>query len=342
VTSAPLGVGVIGLGVGEQHARAFASHPDCRVAALCDLEADKLAQAAAGLPSAKRYARAQDLIGDPEVQIVCIASQDDDHASQVIQALELGKHVFVEKPLCLLEDELRRISRAWRRAGNLRVSTNTVLRRSPRFRWLKNAIRSGRLGTVFCIEGDYVYGRLSKLASGWRGRIPEYSVTLGGGVHLIDLILWLSAQRPVEVTAYGSGLGSAGSGFNGKDLVLALLRFESGLLAKVSANFASVYPHFHGLIVHGTHGTFENLPTEVSSSAHLWESRDQGTPPAAVNEPYPAVSKGALIPAFVEAVFGRGEPDVTEEEMFACLATCLAIDRSVSEGGQQVRIDYQY
>jgi len=47
------------------------------------------------------------------------------------------------------------------------------------------------------------------------------------GIHMIDLVLWLSAERPVEVIAYGSSLASAGTGFRGTDLVFALLRFES-------------------------------------------------------------------------------------------------------------------
>jgi len=339
VSRARLGVGVIGLGVGEQHALAFARHPNCYLAALCDLDAAKLDQASQRLPAARRYARAEDLIDDPDVQIVSVASNDDDHSGQIIRALDSGKHVFAEKPLCLHADELRHIVLAWRRAGGLRLTTNTVLRRSPRFRWLKNEIGTGRLGRVFCIEADYVYGRLSKLESGWRGQLPGYSVTLGGGIHMIDLILWLSTERPVEVIGYGSDLGSAGTGFRGRDLVMALLRFESGLVAKLGANFASVYPHFHRLVVHGTNATFENLPAAVSPSARLWEARDGGPGPAAVDEPYPAVGKGDLIPAFVEAVLGRGNPDVLEDEVFAGVATCLAIDRAVAEG-KPVRVDY--
>ena len=337
----PLGVGVIGLGVGAQHLRAFAGHPDCRIAAICDFNSARLDELAREFPRAKRYTHAEELIDDADLQIVSIASNDEDHARQVLHALRSGKHVFAEKPLCLSKDDLGAIVRAWRTAGGLRLSTNTVLRRSPRFRWLKEAILTGTLGTLFCIEGDYIYGRLQKLSHGWRGRISGYSVTLGGGIHIVDLILWLSGQRPVEVVSYGSNLGSTGSGFNGTDLVIALLRFESGLVAKVSANFASVYAHFHRLVVYGTRATFENLPAAVSASARLWRTRDEDAPPAPIDAPYPAVAKGALIPAFVDGVLGRGAPDVTEDEVFASIATCLAIDQAVAER-RSVSIDYDY
>jgi predicted dehydrogenase len=335
-----LGIGVIGLGVGEQHARAFSAHPQCQVTALCDRDSAKLSAVARAMPGTRCYNVAEQLIDDPSVQVVSIASNDDDHAPQILRALRAGKHVFAEKPLCLSGGDLAEIVRTWRAAGGARLSTNTLLRRSPRFRWLKRAIDSGNLGTLFYIEGDYVYGRLHKLTDGWRGRVPNYSVTLGGGIHVVDLLLWLSGERPVEVTAYGSNLGSAGTGFEGTDLVLALLRFESGLVAKIGANFASVYPHFHRLMVYGTKATFENLPPTISSAARLWKERDGGGPPQVIDEPYPAVEKGDLIPSFVEAVLGRGAPEVQEEEAFACIATCLAIDRSASER-RAVRVEYQ-
>ena len=339
MTIGRLGVGVIGLGVGQQHARTFAQHGDCYVAALCDVNPDKLEQVGREIPGAKRYRESAGLIDDPDVQIVSVASNDDHHAVQVVRSLQRGKHVFAEKPLCLNRAEFDEIVAAWRVSGGARLSTNTLLRRSPRFRWLKNAINAGQLGTVFCVEADYVYGRLHKLLSGWRGEIRNYSVILGGAIHLIDLVLWLSGQRPIEVCAYGSGLGTAETTFKGKDLVLALLRFDSGLIAKIGANFASVYPHFHRLAAYGTKGTFENMPAAVSSSARLWESRDGGLPPREIDEPYPAVGKGDLIPSFVEAVLGRGVPEVPESDVFAAIAVALAIEDALVVG-RPVAVEY--
>lgn len=326
---------MIGLGVGEQHARAFAAHPACRVMALCDRDPARLEALAPSFPGARRYARAEDLIDDGGLSIVAVASQDDDHHRQVVRALEAGKHVFSEKPLCLRADELCDIQRAWRASGR-RLSTNTVLRRSARFRWLRQAVRDGRLGRLFSIEADYVYGRLHKLVDGWRGRIPNYSVTLGGAIHLVDLVLWIVAERPAEVVAVSSDCGSRGSGFAGNDMVAALLRFDSGVVAKIGATFASMHPHYHRVTVYGTDATFENTP---SGDARLWTSRDPQQAPEPVTAPYPGVGKGDLIPAFVEAVLGHGEPDVAEDEVFAAVSVCLAIDRAAAER-RAVQVDY--
>jgi predicted dehydrogenase len=322
-----LGVGVIGLGVGEQHALAFANHPDCRLVALCDLDQAKLDSVGARYPQARRYTDPRKLLDDPDLQIVAVASYDDHHAAQIVRALESGRHVFAEKPLCISEAEAQRIRVALRRASNLCLSSNTVLRMTPRFRELRADIARGAMGRVYYAEADYNYGRLHKLTEGWRGRIPGYSVMLGGGIHMVDLLLWLTGGRVVEVSALGNGIASAG-GFAGNDLAVALLRFADGAVAKVAANFGCVHPHFHRLLIYGSEATFEN----AVPSAWRHTSRDPAAPPTRIDTPYPGVSKGALIPSFVDAIMGRGPAEVTADDVFAALSVCLAIDRSLASG----------
>jgi predicted dehydrogenase len=270
---------------------------------------------------------ANTLIDDKRIEIVSIASYDDAHYEQVKRALAHGKHVFVEKPLCLAIDEFRSIKKQLIDHPHLRLSSNLILRASPRFQDLRKLILNGELGQLFNIEGDYLYGRLEKLTAGWRGRIPDYSVTLGGAVHLIDLILWLTGDRVIEVTAIGNGIAGKGFAFQGQDLVSALLQFESGMVGKISANFGCVYPHFHRLSVYGTKATFENGQT----AGLLWRSRDPKLAPESLTSAYPGVDKGDLIPSFVDAILGNGEAAVTEQEVLSAMAVGLAIDLSLGE-----------
>lgn len=320
--------GVIGLGVGEQHIHGLRRHGSCRVSALCDFDAAKLDMARERYPDLRRYERAEELIDDPEINLVVIASYDDAHYAQVMRAIDAGKHVFVEKPLCTRSEELADISEALGRNPGVRLSSNTILRRSPRFMQLREEIDAGVLGRIYYAEADYNYGRLEKLVSGWRGRIPEYSVMVGGGVHMVDLLIWLIGDRVVEVHAMGNGICSEGSTFHGMDMVVATLRFENEAIAKVSANFGCIYPHFHRVSVYGTEATFENRMDD----ALVYRSRDPGTPPLRVGTPYPGVDKGALIPGFVDAVLGKGEPDVDESAVFETMGACFAIDQSLREG----------
>jgi predicted dehydrogenase len=330
MTSGKLGVGVIGLGVGEALASAFDIHPDCRLAALCDIDEGRLAGVASRFPGAHRHVSAEALIDDPSVQIVVVASYDHHHAAQVLRALGTGRHVFCEKPMCVSEDEASTIRQALKRAPGLRLSTNTILRKSPRFETLHRQIVRGEMGRVFFVEADYNYGRLHKLTEGWRGDQSGYSVMLGGGIHMADLLLWLVGNRVLEVSAYGNAIASknAGGRFGGNDLAVALLRFADGTIGKVTANFGCVLPHFHRLLVYGTKATFENaLPCAL-----LYRSRDPAQAPDCIKDAYPGTGKGDLIPSFIDAVLGRGRAIVDEDDVFAALSLCFAIERAIAGG----------
>jgi predicted dehydrogenase len=325
---ATLRAGIIGLGVGERHIAGYRRHPDCAVTAIADFNPVKRDAARRLYPDLRVHDSADALLDDPEIDVVSIASYDEDHAVQVLRALETGKHVFVEKPLCQSESELAAIHAALAQHPGLRLSSNLILRRTPRFRALKSRIASGEFGRLFHIEGDYNYGRIHKIVDGWRGRQNFYSVMLGGGVHVVDLVTWLAGERVTEVAAFGNRIATAGTGFRFDDMVVAILRFESGLVGKVAANFACVFPHFHRILVYGTEATFEN----GLASGRIWRSRDRDAAPITLDEAYPGTEKGDLIPPFIDTILGRGRPEIGEEDVFAAMTVCLAINEAARTG----------
>ena len=75
-----LRAGIIGLGVGEQHIAGYRRHPECRVAALCDCSASKRAEMAGKYPDVPIRARAEEVLDDPDIDVVSIASHDDDRS----------------------------------------------------------------------------------------------------------------------------------------------------------------------------------------------------------------------------------------------------------------------
>lgn len=324
-----LRAGVIGLGVGEQHILGYRMARDVDVVALCDFDVGKREMASSRYPECRIEADPSALLCASDIDIVSIASFDHHHANQVVQALDQGKHVFCEKPLCTTEEELDRIKAALTRNPSTRLSTNTILRMSPRFRDLRCRIGNGDLGHLYYAEADYNYGRLHKLQEGWRGAVSNYSVMLGGGIHMIDLLLWLCGRRVAEVHAFGNKICSVGYRFNTPDFVVSTLRFDDDMLAKVTANFGCVYPHFHKLSVYGTEATFENS----RQGAKLYRSRDhQDLDVRTIDTAYPGIAKGDLIPGFVEAIRGNGIAEIEEEDVLATITVCLAIDRSLREG----------
>jgi predicted dehydrogenase len=313
-----LRVAVIGLGVGEEHARAYLANPQCELRVLCDIDADKLAEVVSRFPGVNLSRNPAEVLESKEIDLVSIASYDNCHAEQVIKALRARKHIFVEKPLCLTREELNQIRRSYDKT--LGFSGNLVLRRSPLFLKLRELWSAGELGEVYAVEGEYNYGRLEKLTKGWRGEIPDYSVISGGGVHLVDLILWLSGEKSFNrVSSFSNSISTGG---RYRDYVTSLVQFESGLIARVTANFGCIYPHFHLLSVYGTKGTFQNTP----QGAFLYRP---GKEALRLSEPYPGVSKGALIPEFVESIISRAPAPVTAQELFLATELCLSIDEEM-------------
>jgi predicted dehydrogenase len=326
--------GVIGLGVGEQRAVAYAEHPAVELTALCDMDEHRLREVGASHDGVRLTTSADELLDDPDLDIVSIASYDSDHHEQVVRALRGGKHVFVEKPLCQTDEQAREIHAALQARPELVLSSNLLLRASPRFQLLRRWIEEGRFGRVYYMEGDYDYGRLWKLTEGWRGDLETYSVTLGGTIHLVDLMLWLTGDRAVMARAAGNRLATEGTKFRFDDLVVGLLELESGAVLKVGANFGCVHPHFHDVKVFGTAATFVN----GLESATLWTSSADGPVPERVDAAYPGVRKGQLIGSFVDAVTGGQPPIVTAEELFHAMAACFAIDRA-AETGESIAVE---
>lgn len=322
---------MIGLGVGEALAEALAAHPGVRVAALCDRDPAVLARVAAKHPGARLERDDEAVAGAADLDLVVVATWEDSHARLAVRAIESGKHVFVEKPLCQRRDEALAIRQALRAHPRCRLGSNLILRRSPRFLRLRTLIDDGTIGTPYYLEGDYNYGRIHKVTHGWRGTLPFYSIVGGGGVHLIDLMMWLTRDRVVEVEAWGNKIVSRDTAFRFDDLVVLLLRFASGAIGKVAVNFGCVTPHFHPVTVYGTRATFVN----GRDHAVLYTSRDPAVPPSLVTDPYPGVHKGALLQDFVGGLSGAEPPGIPEEDIFAAMAVVLAADKALESGSRQ-------
>jgi predicted dehydrogenase len=324
-----LGVAVVGLGIGEQHARAYLATGRCHLRWLYDLQTEKALALQAELGAGGVAASYEAILGDPEVQLVSLASFDEAHFGQVVAALGAGKHVFVEKPLCRSLEELQRVQRAWRQhRGKVKLASNLVLRAAPLYRYAKELLDAGRLGDIYAFDGEYLYGRLEKITHGWRKDEPEYSVILGGGVHLVDLLLGLTGQRPTMVRAVGNRLCSRGTEFRYPDYVAATLTFSSGLIGRITANFGCVQPHQHVVRIFGTKGTWHY----DDQGARWFTGRDPASPAAPLPQAALPASKGELIPGFVEAILQETDFQAQTQHEFDIISVCTAIDRALANG----------
>lgn len=330
-----LGAAIIGLGIGRQHVIGCAATAGVEPRVICDLSAEKLEEVGAEFPRADRVTRWDDVVARDDIDLVIVASFDDAHCEQVIAALESDKHVFVEKPLCLNEDQLHRIYRAWASGPSQWLMSNLVLRAAPLYRWLKEQVVSGRLGEIYAIDGDYLYGRIHKITSGWRSEVDDYSVMMGGGIHMADLMLWLAGERPHLVRAHGNHICTRDSVFRYRDFTAATYEFPSGLVGRITANFGCTHRHQHVLRVFGTKATF----IYDDQGPRLIESREPGEDPIWIeHSPLPA-HKWDLIPDLVHEIQRRNAPTSRVQQEFDLISIGLAADQS-AEYGTSIEITY--
>lgn len=318
--------GVIGLGVGEQHVLSYGAIPGCDVVAVCDTDPVKLREVGERRGIARRHGDYRKITEDPSIDVVSICTFDDDHAEQAVSAFRHGKHVMIEKPIAVTKPQADAVIKAFKESRRL-ITSNLILRASPRFKRLKERVEAGRLGDLFYLEGDYVHQIEHKVVEGWRGRISFYSPIFGGAIHLIDLVTWLHDKEVVEVAAMGSNkvTGPKGNRFDDTDVII--LRFADGCLAKVLVTLVPQHPKFHELRVFGTRATFVNAPGD----AEWYDGKDPEFRQA-FSDPYPAVEKGDLLPDFIAAIREGREPKVSAGDVFKVMEICLAAQESRATG----------
>ena len=328
-----LKIGVIGLGVGEQHVIGYQRIPNVEVTDICDIDPSVLKIVGDRNDVPNRHQNYKQITENPNIDVVSIASYDNCHAIQAISAFENGKHVMIEKPLALNRHEAEAILRAQQDSGRF-LSSNLVLRKSPRFQELKNWIAKGYFGEIVTIEGDYLHQILWKLTQGWRGEMEFYCVTFGGGIHMIDLMRWLLDEEIVEVCGMSNKKLTRGSKFNFDDTVTNLLKFKSGTVGRTTSNLGAQRPQIHGLSVYGTEKSFIN-DTPHAKLFHGDNSEDIEI----VETNYPGIDKFGLLPDFISSIRKGDEPEVSAKDVFRVMDICFACYESL-KAKKTVNVDY--
>ena len=259
--SKTIGIGVLGAAgeAAEGHILGFKADPRARIVAGWDANLDALEQRAAELGIERTYATLEELLADPEVDAVVIATPDHFHGDHAVAALEAGKHVLCEKPMATTRADAKRIVDAQRAAGTIFLGGH-VYHFRPDYRLLAQSYWNGDIGTGYLVDGDYV-SNLSAMY-GEDGRTPWRSakenaqnIMIGGGCHPVGLMRWVMRDEIVEVTAYSNHL--AEPRLNIDDAYVAILKFKGGAIGRLgaAAGDRGHTPDGGHIRVHGTNGT---------------------------------------------------------------------------------------
>jgi predicted dehydrogenase len=221
-------VGVVGLGYwGPNLARNFDRLPDTQLTWLCDFSEEALERWGRTFPSARTTTRLDDLLGDESLDAVVVATPVPSHAELAIGVLGAGKHCFVEKPLAQSEKDAEAVVEAARGAGRV-FMVGHLLEYHPGVERLAELVSSGELG-----ELRYIYSNRLNLGKHRSDENALWSL----GAHDLSVILMLAGEEPYEWAARGESYVKPGV----EDVVFALMRFQSGLIAHMHLSWLD--PH---------------------------------------------------------------------------------------------------
>ena len=198
---APLRWGVVGLGwvAGDFVVPGIIKSPDSELVACLGSSPEKTRAFADRFKVARAHRNLAELVGDADVDAVYIATPNAMHREAVLAAAGAGKHILCEKPFAMRADHAREMAAACREAGIvLRIAHQ--IRLDAAVTRAREIVRSGRLGRLAGISLERASAVGTRLS--WRQDFTQSGVIFDVGVHLLDLIQYVSGQRFVEVAAF--------------------------------------------------------------------------------------------------------------------------------------------
>ncbi|MBO0600614.1 Gfo/Idh/MocA family oxidoreductase [Sporosarcina sp. E16_3] len=275
-----LKIGIVGAGsLSESHLGAYAKNPNVELIAICDLIEERAIAKATTYNIKHVYTDYHEMFQNPELDAISVVTWNNTHKEISIAALDAGKHVLCEKPLCMNHGEALEVKAATERSDK-KFMIGYVRRHASSAVALKDIINSGTLGEIYYAKAS-ILRRLGN-PGGW---FSDKSRSGGGplidiGVHVIDLS-WYLMGRPKVKSVSANTYHKLGNRSNVKslsfykaadyspennveDLANALIRFENGSSLMVDVSFAlHIKNDQSGVTIFGDKGGAEVEPNLV-------------------------------------------------------------------------------
>jgi predicted dehydrogenase len=331
--SEPVRVGMAGAGRWGRHLlRNFATLPGSDLRWICDPDTDVLAERAAAVPAARVTAAFEDMLSDPDLDAVVLATPVPTHHDLARRALEAGKHVFVEKPMTFSAAEARDLRDTVQRTGRT-LMVGHLLRYHPGIVKLRELIDAGELGDV-----RYVYGNRVNL-----GTIrPDENALWSLGVHDVSVVLHLLGDEPDEVSARGECYVRP----HVQDVVFGYIHFSTGQIGHLHLSWLDP-DKLRRMTVVGTRkmAVFDDMAAEGKVTVHdkgeirmpegristhagdIWSPRIDATEPLRLECEH-----------FLECVQTGAEPRTGVDEGLRVVEVLEAMQTSLERGGETVSL----
>jgi predicted dehydrogenase len=329
------GVAVAGFGYwGANLARNLDAMGACELAWCCDVDPARRAAAAAAFPAARIGADLEEVLADPTVAAVAIATPVPTHAALAERVLAAGKHCFVEKPLADDAGAAERLANA-AADRDLTLMVGHLLAYHPAVEALRELCDGGELGEIL-----YLYTQRLNLGKLRADENALWSL----GAHDVSAILTLTGELPVEVSARGESYVRDGV----EDVVFAHLAFADGIAAHIHVSWLDPRKERRLTVVGSRRmATFDDMEPERTLTIY-----DKGfDPDAAVAGDYvarageqrsPSISRREPLRIeldhFLECVRSGAAPRTGGSEGLRVVQVLAALQRSLDLGGATVAV----
>jgi len=329
-------IGVVGCGAHAQiaHLPYFKKNTQCNLLAICDTDPRKIDHLGAKYNIPNRYLDFQEMVEDPEIDALVIATPSYLHAPMAITALKYGKSVLCETPMAISLREAREMVRVAKRTKQkLMLAMNNRLR--PDVQILKKFIREGELGGIYYAKAGWLIGtrewilspqRLENLSSGG-------GAFLSLGVHLLDIALYLLANKKAK-TIFAT-MHKKEAHAEVEDTAMCTVNFTDGTTLTIEVGWSLLFEKdFSYLNVFGNKGAALLNPLKIQKELH--NELFNVTPTIADRKIY-RTSYELQAQTYLACLAQKAQPPITSQDGLAIAAISDAFYESARRA-QLVRI----
>ncbi len=256
-------IGVVGLGaMGTRFSRIVAECPRAELVAVADVDRAR-AEEAAKTWQVSAYEDADAMLdGETSLDALIIATSDNAHVAPALAGAQAGKHLFVEKPLSMIQLDCQAIIDEARKSDVVLLVGQT-LRFDPRYAAAREAIQTGKIGELV-----HTYSRRNNPWNVVQRYGDRVSIAFFLGIHDMDFLIWAVDAKVRRVFAEGRRGFLAGKGWDLDDTIFSLVTFDSGIVSCLENSWlvpidAPGRMYSHMFEAEGTEGEIHLVPEQT-------------------------------------------------------------------------------